>query len=111
MKKFPFRFSHLLQIVVFPITMAATLFVGSCNPDPKSPTSDAVKPNSDSVKTKFTVTMVDNRKDPSCGMPVSAGISDTVHFNGKVFGFCSDECKQAFLKDPVAMAKNADLKP
>jgi YHS domain-containing protein len=111
MKKFPFRFSHLRQIVVFPIAMAATLFVGSCNLDPKSTTSDAVKPNSDLVKTKFTAAMVDNRKDPSCGMPVTAGISDTSHYNGKVFGFCSDECKQAFLKDPVELAKNADLKP
>ena len=91
--------------------MAAILFVGSCNLDTKSPTSDAVMHNADSAKTKFTTAMVDNRKDPSCGMPVTAGIADTIHYNGKVFGFCSDECKQAFLKDPVAMAKNADLKP
>ena len=111
MKKFRFQFSHLWQIVLFPITIASTFFVGSCNLDPKSPTSGVVMHNADSVKTKFTAAMVDNRKDPSCGMPVTAGIADTIHYSGKVFGFCSDECKQAFLKDPVAMAKNADLKP
>jgi len=54
--------------------------------------------------------MVDNKKDPNCGMPVTAGIEDTVHYNGKVYGFCSDECKQAFLKNPVELAKNAVLK-
>ena len=42
--------------------------------------------------------MVDNKKDPNCGMPVTAGIEDTVHYNGKVYGFCSDECKMHFLK-------------
>ena len=65
----------------------------------------------DSAKVKFTTAMVDNRKDPNCGMPVTAGIEDTVHYNGKVYGFCSEECKDAFLKNPVALAKNADLKP
>lgn len=54
--------------------------------------------------------MVDNKKDPSCGMPIIAGIEDTVHYNGKVYGFCSDECKQIFLKDPKSVAKNAEMK-
>ena len=66
--------------------------------------------HSDSSGVKFTAAMVDNKKDPSCGMTVTAGIADTVHYNGKVYGFCSKECKDAFLKDPVAMAKNAELK-
>ena len=64
----------------------------------------------DTTKPKFTVAMVDNRKDPNCGMPVTAGIMDTVHYKGKVYGFCSDECRDAFLKNPVAMVKAADLK-
>jgi YHS domain-containing protein len=54
--------------------------------------------------------MVDNKKDPNCGMPVTAGIMDTVHYKGKVYGFCSDECRDAFLKNPVAMVKAAELK-
>ena len=54
--------------------------------------------------------MVDNKKDPSCGMPVTSIIEDTVHYNGKVYGFCSDECKQIFLKDPKNLAKNTVMK-
>ena len=64
----------------------------------------------DSVKAKYTRDMVDNKKDPSCGMPLTAGIEDTAHYNGKVYGFCSDECKQIFLKNPVALAKTAEMK-
>ena len=48
---------------------------------------------------KYTITMVDNKKDPSCGMPVQGGIDDTIHYNNKVIGFCSKDCKDAFMKD------------
>jgi hypothetical protein len=34
------------------------------------------------------------------GMPVMAGISDTLQIEGKVNGCCSREYKDAFLKDP-----------
>jgi YHS domain-containing protein len=82
----------------------------SCNQKP-NPETTSVKINRyDSVRKKFTVDMVNNKKDPSCGMPVTAGIEDTVHYNGKVYGFCSDECKQIFLKDPNTLAKNAEMK-
>ena len=54
-------------------------------------------PKTDSVK--YTAAMVDNAKDGTCGMPVAAGIEDTVHYNNKVIGFCSKECKDDFMKD------------
>ncbi len=63
----------------------------------------------DSVK-HYDITMVDNKKDPSCGMPVSAGIGDTAHYKDKVLGFCSAECKAAFLKNPDAGLVAAELK-
>jgi YHS domain-containing protein len=53
-----------------------------------------------SATQKYTPDMVDNKKDFACGMPVTAGISDTVHYEGKVYGFCSKECKDEFMKDP-----------
>jgi len=34
-------------------------------------------------------------------MPSGSGMEDTLHLkNGKVIGFCSKECKEAYLKDP-----------
>jgi YHS domain-containing protein len=50
----------------------------------------------------FTADMVQNKRDFICGMPVTAGIADTAHFKGKVYGFCAAECKEAFLKSPEA---------
>jgi YHS domain-containing protein len=44
--------------------------------------------------------MLDSKKDFVCGMPVSAGIADTAHFKGKVYGFCSKECKEEFVEKP-----------
>jgi YHS domain-containing protein len=82
----------------------------SCNQKPNPEKASAIINRSDSGQKKFTVSMVDNKKDPSCGMPLTAGIEDTVHYDGKVYGFCSDECKQIFLKDPKTLAKNAEMK-
>ncbi|HEY5408776.1 MAG TPA: YHS domain-containing protein [Ginsengibacter sp.] len=74
------------------------------NPEPEV----ASVTNADTIK--ITAAMVDNKKDPSCGMPVSAGIGDTAHYKGKVLGFCSKECKDEFLKDPEKNITAADLK-
>lgn len=75
----------------------------------KNPVPDvALVTNADTVK--ITAVMVDNKRDPSCGMPVSAGIGDTAHYKGKVLGFCSKECKDEFLKDPEKNITAADLK-
>ncbi len=63
----------------------------------KLDTTMVVEPKVDPVK--YNIALVDNVKDPSCGMPVTAGIGDTAHFNNKTIGFCSKECKDFFLKD------------
>ncbi|MDI9363561.1 MAG: hypothetical protein QM541_01325 [Flavobacterium sp.] len=51
------------------------------------------------VEVTYADSIVDNKKDPTCGMPVTAGISDTMHYNHKVLGFCSAECKAEFAQD------------
>ena len=58
----------------------------------------------------YAVELVNNKKDPSCGMPVTAGISDTAHYEKLVLGFCSTECKNEFLKNPKANIAAAELK-
>ena len=54
------------------------------------------------TEAKYTPDMVVNEKDFTCGMPVTAGISDTCHYEGKAYGFCSAECMAEFKKDPAA---------
>jgi YHS domain-containing protein len=41
------------------------------------------------------------KRDPACGMPLKAGLEDTTTYKGKLYGFCSKECKDQFLKDPA----------
>ena len=99
-------------MIVWRITcpLLLSLIFVACQDNNKPDITPAINNKMDTVKPKFTAAMVDNQVDPNCGMPVTAGIADTVHYNGKIYGFCSDECKQAFLKNPVALAKNAQLK-
>ena len=58
----------------------------------------------------YEVSLMDNKKDPTCGMPITAGISDTAHYKNKIVGFCSSECKAAFLKNPEDNIAAAELK-
>ncbi len=105
--------SYLTRLVLYLFISGLFLLSGiffSCNQKPNPETTSVAINKSDSGQKKFTVSLVDNKKDPSCGMPLTAGIEDTVHYNGKVYGFCSDECKQIFLKDPKTLAKNAEMK-
>lgn len=82
----------------------------------KSGISDTNKTANDSITVSkdtsniFEHMLVDNRKDPSCGMPVTAGISDTAHYKGKVLGFCSKECKEDFQKNPEVLTAAAEMK-
>lgn len=70
----------------------------ACHTGARQPENTVVN-SKDSVKT-YDVAILDNQKDPVCGMPVSAGMEDTLHIRGRVIGFCSGECKSAFQKDP-----------
>ncbi len=101
----------LLICIICSMTIACNQHSKSAVDEAAVKSTDSMMVRTDTTKVKYTTAMVDNRKDPNCGMPVTAGIEDTVHYKGKVYGFCSEECKAAFLKNPVELAKNADLKP
>lgn len=88
------------------VILVASMGLASCGnasqetkETPKDTTATMAK---DSTEKHFDASMVDNAKDPSCGMPTSAGINDTAHYENHVIGFCSSECKNEFLKDPKA---------
>jgi YHS domain-containing protein len=76
----------------------------------KKAETEMAQDSSTNTMNAFEHMLVDNKKDPSCGMPVTAGISDTSHYKNKVLGFCSKECKDEFLKNPDANIAAADLK-
>ena len=69
--------------------------------------------NKDSAITKsffYMLDMVVNQKDLACYMPLKEGIGDTVHYHGKVYGFCSKECKNEFLSRPSYYVNDQPIK-
>lgn len=95
--------------------LGIALFFSACQ---NGPAKQGAQPGTDTVAMKaadttaniFEHMLVDNTKDPSCGMPVSAGINDTAHYKDHVLGFCSKECKAEFVKNPEGMIAAAELK-
>jgi YHS domain-containing protein len=77
--------------------------------DTTSSSMDSTVAAEDSV-VSYDISLVDNKKDPTCGMPVTAGISDTAHYDNKVLGFCAAGCKEAFLINPKANIAAAEMK-
>lgn len=63
--------------------------------DASSAVSQAAKTAENLKKLKF-----DYPKDPKCGQPLSEGVGDSTEYKGKIYGFCSKECKDEFLKSP-----------
>jgi YHS domain-containing protein len=60
------------------------------------------------VDEAFKNVAFDSKRDLTCGMPITAGVSDTAHFNNKVYGFCSKECKEEFMKNPATYVAAAN---
>lgn len=91
--------------------IALSTMAFSCTNAPKVSTEKAVDSAATMpIEVKYNASVVDNKKDPSCGMPVTAGISDTLHYNNKVLGFCSAECKADFAKDAAKNIASVEWK-
>jgi len=91
------------------LVLLGTLLTSSCDTVTSTKTVTVEDKSVDSTKT-YNIALVNNTKDPACGMPVTAGIGDTAHYNGQVLGFCSTECKATFKKDPAALIAAAEMK-
>jgi YHS domain-containing protein len=93
-------------------TILALTFTACDSSQPKettpAPAATAIMPV-DSTKS-YDIALVNNKKDPACGMPVTAGIADTAHYKDKVLGFCGTECKNEFNKHPEALIAAAEIK-
>ena len=99
------------------MAVCGSLFLMACGNN-STTTTDTTTSSMDSTVTvtaedsviSYDISLVNNKKDPTCGMPVTAGISDTAHYDNKVLGFCSAGCKEEFLKNPKANIAAAEMK-
>lgn len=95
-----------MKKVMFYTVLATSLALGACNHKAEAPKADE-KMSTDSKMVNIKVSQLASNKDPNCGMTLADdGIADTTTYQGKVYGFCSSECKADFLKNPdAALAK------
>ncbi len=90
---------------LFVLLMFMSLFIAlsSCSKKQEQAQTKEQAPTEHMIaKDSITADMLDY-KFCGCGMDFTKAnmhIADTVHYHGKVLGFCSDQCKQAFEKDP-----------
>ena len=72
--------------------------VTSCNQKQQSQNNQTSEHHSIEADNKapYKDMKFDVKKDLVCGMPTSAGITDTAHYKGKVYGFCAKECNWIF---------------
>ncbi len=100
-------------LLPFIAVITSFAFFVACQPastKTEKPAQDSTAAMNSDSSDVFNHLLVDNKKDPACGMPVTAGISDTAHYKKHVIGFCSKECKDAFEKSPEALLASADIK-
>ena len=74
-----------------------SLWASACN---KTPHEEQQASMQNESTTKVKNVALDSDKDPICDMKVSKNYEDTTLYKGKVYGFCSVECKAQFKKDP-----------
>ena len=101
-----------IQITISLVMASLVLFsCGTSNDKANASSSDTTQVAiiDTSAEKTYAISLVNNNKDPSCGMPVTAGISDTAHYENLVLGFCSTECKNEFLKNPKANLAAAEV--
>ena len=88
---------------------ALFVFLVSCNSkkNEEKTTKETVAPSTNTMpvdssrqvknKNRFADIVFASKRDTTCGMPLSAGIEDTLMVNGKIYGFCAKECKDEFI--------------
>lgn len=119
MKTQPYRLKIIITFLVFTSIILSACVSQTIEKENQVNKSDTLIQNGLGSSTEnmesthektYDLALMDNKKDPTCGMPVTAGVSDTAHYDSKIFGFCSSECKAEFLKNPKANKAAAELK-
>lgn len=76
------------------------LSIGACQnkqQEPEVKTAPALEQTK--IEEKTNIELASN-EDPICKMSVSNGYADTTMYDGKIYAFCSPDCKTEFLKNP-----------
>jgi YHS domain-containing protein len=91
------------------IPFALFIILSACNNDGGTkPESTSVPAVSDSTPIESASATLNKRValiDPVCKMELEAGSKDTVNYNSQLYTFCSEHCKNEFIKNPAEFVK------
>lgn len=91
-------FPHLNFCAMVNRILAAVLVIAclSCNKSSKN----KMEQEAAAAGNNFSGVQFESNTDRVCLMSLSAGIADTAHYNNKIYGFCSKDCKTQFSQSP-----------
>jgi len=95
-------------MAVIAITGCTALLAVSCNNQPKPEQKVAPAMEGNNVPDggiKIDPALLVSAIDPVCGMSVQESVADTATYDGKLYGFCSEGCKDDFLLEPGKYVK------
>ncbi len=78
--------------------MVGVILLWACQPAPNK--NQCMHEEAARNKDSFTDVAFANSVDFICNMQLAEGISDTAHYKGKIYGFCSKGCKRDFSLHP-----------
>ncbi len=95
-----------MKSFIFTVISVLVVFLSACNNSGKQPSSEAKQETMGGGESKNQTAIVvepqnlATTNDVVCGMSMkTTAISDTAVVNGKVYPFCSAECKKSFMAD------------
>jgi YHS domain-containing protein len=73
----------------------------ACNHNTEKPAASTEQSTPAAKHIDIKLGQLASKKDVVCGMPIEEGsIADTATLDGKLYAFCSSECKGEFIKKP-----------
>ncbi len=94
-----------MKLLIVLIGMMSILIGVGCNSANEKQTQFDSLPADTTPKKDYSDILFASKRDTTCGMPLSAGIGDTLQWDNKVYGFCSKKCKDAFVEKLKAEKK------
>ena len=89
-----------MKKILFTANILMVLALASCN-NKTEQKAETVPVATEPKKIELKLADLSTNKDFVCGMPLEeGGIADTTSYQGKLYGFCSSECKGEFVKNP-----------
>lgn len=104
-----------MKRILFPLPLSILIMIISCN-QPNQQVQNSAAQQAETIKPdkvekiNIAISQLASHNDPFCGMPLSQKfMEDTDMLNGKIYGFCSSECKDEYIKG-LAAVKSPSLK-